>query len=101
MTIAKHSYEKQIAKAARRAHEGSQLGREPIGFVGVDSGKIMVVDPASAEQYDVSNNWILSDTGREIGVVFDTEIGDGLFPVYENRNADGELVSIEIRILES
>ena len=65
-----------------------------IGVVGCDSGRIAVVDPAHLEAAEGSVRlpaWNLHTS-------FDTEIGDGEFTVYEERDRWGRLRRVIIEL---
>lgn len=76
-----------------------------IGYVGVDSGKIAIVDPcyskdkhfqmALKEEIFIDKFTQISfPNGSDCAVVFSTVIGDGVFPVYAKKTKNG----IEIKI---
>ena len=83
-----------------------------VGAVGVDTGTVMIADPCYAEDmakqvivaYEARENF--ADTtewgfhGREkdgvAGVISTTGIGDGCFPVYVKRDAEGNVVALMI-----
>lgn len=65
-----------------------------IGVVGCDSGRIAVVDPVHLEATEGSVRlpaWNLHTS-------FDTEIGDGEFTVYEERDRYGRLKRVIIEL---
>lgn len=96
------------------------MERELIGHVGVDSGQLMVIDPCY-----VDSEWVHGDftdtsgsyrkasdltklSSRSHGIlpfklghpgmaaVFASGYGDGLYPVYAHKNAEGRVVRVEI-----
>ena len=100
---------------------------EQIGACGVDSGLLMVVDPAyvlrykrheeelrernatpkEKPTYDDLLDALHNDPSRPRrssfvdyggGVVFSTQLGDGVYPVYAIYNRQGELLRVEILI---
>lgn len=97
------------------------MKKELIGYVGVDSGQLMIVDPCYIDSHwkhegsdgnsgadeDFSYNGAcqatLSDEGYgelSIGataaVVFRSGYGDGTYPVYTYKNKDNRIVRIEV-----
>lgn len=67
-----------------------------IGSVAVDSGQILIIDPCYVNRLGDDGVARSNDGTLELSVVTDTEIGDGLFPVYVRRNENG---CKEIRIV--
>ncbi len=77
---------------------------KPIGFVSVDSGLLLFADPCrvlTESEYEriVINNY----TNREeitrdefSGVMVDSPVGDGHFPVYAIKDDDGNVVRLVI-----
>jgi hypothetical protein len=76
--------------------------RELIGYVGVDSGTIAVLDPCNAG--DLANVPWPPEQGQlpypmghpGLAVVSATRSGDGYFPVYAETDDDGQIVSVVI-----
>lgn len=58
-----------------------------IGVVACDSGKICVVDPSHIEAHQDS----IHLPAWNLHTAFDTEVGDGEFTVYEERDRHGKL----------
>lgn len=79
-----------------KADEGTRL--QKVGHVGVDSGRVMLVDPCYAERVksgDIVSHIGISDlrhveSAVNMGVVAQTGVGDGLFPVIAEL-VDGKL----------
>ena len=88
------------------------------GYVTVDSGQLMVVDPSYVlegefedKQSDYgascrvmhtsgsgSGEWVASGVaGTAVGSLTN---GDGRFPVYVEENSDGAVVSLHVRLIE-
>lgn len=65
-----------------------------IGTCACDSGQLTVIDPCYLETEQAVN----SRYNLKFGTAFSTEIGDGCFPVYEQRNRNGKLCRIVIQI---
>ena len=66
-----------------------------IGCVSSDSGRLSVLDPSHLGVYEAGSvclpNWNLYTS-------FDTEIGDGEFTVYEQRDTKGRLRRVVIEL---
>jgi len=76
-----------------------------IGHVAVDSGQIIMIDPCYegedlAAHPEKTNQLVFAKNSITAAVLFDTEVGDGMFPVYAHRNKDGELTKIVISLGE-
>ena len=82
---------------------------EHVGFVAVDSGTIVFADPCTGEfvakefdqlveneDYDWECRQLFYGHGIEAAVIVDTGIGDGMFPVFVTRNAEGQIVEATI-----
>lgn len=78
-----------------------------IGHCGVDSGQILLIDPCyvykdeygSGGDYDQCCRITLSDDGAgqtDLGVVTSSGYGDGVYPVYAKKDANGRIVSVTI-----
>lgn len=81
------------------------MKRMLIGHVAVDSGQLLIIDPAyegeDLEAHpDKPNQLVVARHQNDAAVAFNTEIGDGYFPVYAYRNDQGELSSITISLVE-
>jgi hypothetical protein len=75
--------------------------RELIGYVGVDSGTVAVLDPCNAGDLAKAPwpelgqmNYPMGHPG--LAVVSATRSGDGYFPVYAETDDDGQIVSVVI-----
>ena len=66
-----------------------------IGCVSCDSGNLSVLDPC---HLSVSDSGAVSLPAWNLHTSFDTEIGDGEFTVYEQRDRRGRLRKIVIEI---
>lgn len=88
-------------------------GLERIGTCAVDSGRLMLLDPAyvadfpkgalkAAAQADepVTQLGVTERRRRTLGVVASTGIGDGLFPVYAERDGAGRVRAVSVRFDE-
>ena len=83
---------------------------ELIGHIGVDSGTVMVGDPcygsneapgalmekiiASAQAGDA----ISTPRGDLLGIVVPTAYGDGVYPVFARRSADGRIAQLTVEV---
>ena len=82
-----------------------------IGHCGVDSGQILLIDPCyvykdefdpdnpTGGDYDQCCRITLSDDGAgqtDLGVVTSSGYGDGVYPVYATKDANGRIVSVTI-----
>lgn len=93
------------------------MSRTLLGYCGVDSGQLIVVDPCylkewkdgeynkSDNHYGLACDATLSEAqGGEVlvagiagtGVAFSSGWGDGCYPVYAHYNSDGRIGKIEI-----
>ena len=80
---------------------------ELIGHCGVDSGQILLIDPCyvykddygSGGDYDQCCQITLSDSKAgqtDLGVVTSTAYGDGTYPVYAQRDAQGRIKQVTV-----
>lgn len=89
-----------------------------IGYCGVDSGQLLVIDPCYLSKWKdgdfagsdkVANNsyakacniTLTKQGGGEVeegGVVFASGYGDGNYPVIATYNSDGRIIKIEIKM---
>ena len=84
-----------------------------LGTTGVDSGQLLITDPCyptTADhkglfEYDNltlsgedNSKQVINKHGAEVGVVVNTTIGDGSFPVIANCHKDGTLLYLTIPI---
>jgi hypothetical protein len=88
-----------------------------IGYCGVDSGQLLVIDPCYLNKwkdgdYDpdkkLDNSYqraceitVAGDSAGEVqegGVVFASGYGDGNYPVVATYNPDGRIIKIEIKM---
>lgn len=94
-----------------------------VGYIGVDSGQVMLIDPCYIKSdfdgdmhdkpglnYAGACRVTLSDEGcgnfggpgqpEEMAFATRTAYGDGLYPVYIRRDADGRVAEMSIRFME-
>lgn len=96
-------------------------GWDLVGYCGVDSGQLMITDPCYLDEWVADecgdkvkekNNYSyagaceltiadnkggqLNKTGIEVGVVFASGYGDGVYPVYCKKNKDGRVVEVKV-----
>ena len=64
-----------------------------IGSVSSDSGSLSVIDPS---HIGVSETGKVRFPAVGLGTIFETEVGDGEFKVYELRDRNGRLMRIVI-----
>jgi len=70
-----------------------------IGEVAVDTGRICIIDPCNANEVkETMNKKIVNEAKIPLGIIFNTELGDGTYPIYEKRNQKGELLEVVIKI---
>ena len=84
-----------------------------LGTTGVDSGQLLITDPCyptTADHkglFDYGNlmlpendnsKQVINKHGAEVGVVVNTTVGDGSFPVIANYHKDGRLLFLTIPI---
>ena len=77
---------------------------KPIGFVSVDSGLLLFADPChvlTESEYDriVINNYTNKEEiarNEFFGVMVNSPVGDGHFPVYAIKDDDGNVVRLVI-----
>jgi len=80
--------------------------KKDIGYVAVDSGTLMIVDPCyvlDGGKYkkvmkmdlDKKNTLVVSGVGGT-ATVFRTAFGDGVYPVVAHYHKDGTLKSVEV-----
>lgn len=102
------------------------MKKELIGYVGVDSGQLLVCDPCyigsewEDENFDDRENpkanfsynsccqatlskeragQLLFKRGHEgVGVAFSSGYGDGYYPVFAEKNKDGRIVKVTIEM---
>ena len=93
---------------------------ELVGYIGVDSGQVMIVDPCYLNSYDPQDNaeWdldknkgtfsyqgfchkTLSDNVGQLNlaVVSSTGYGDGSYPVYAETNEDGRIARLVVEFI--
>ena len=87
------------------------MTRELVGYCGVDSGTILIIDPCYlnripeltdpdkwADACDMIYPKGKNDLPKEIfqGVMTNTRFGDGHFPVYVTKDAEGRVKKMEI-----
>ena len=82
---------------------------EYLGSTRVDSGQLLLTDPCyivDEGTFDYkkmcvqsgNSKTLINKYGLKVGVVMNTQVGDGCFPVYAKYNKKGELLKIEILI---
>jgi hypothetical protein len=87
----------KVSDEEKRAHE-----IELVGHVGVDTGTLVLIDPC----YAFDSTAIFDELGERAhaevpgaAVAVRTGYGDGWYPVYATRNADGRVIGIEIKFV--
>ncbi len=85
----------------------ARLKRESVGFIGVDSGSVLLGDPCywlSRPDYlrliDGEHGVITFDNGVGKGVWSDTGYGDGEYEVFVTKNRHGRTVKLEAVFIE-
>lgn len=92
-----------------------KLGKILLGYVTVDSGQLLIIDPCYLSEwkhgefapdddneynsYNAACELTLSDKrfGNVLGgIVFSSGYGDGNYPVYCNTDNDGVIIKVEI-----
>src|SRR5882762_3571708 len=77
---------------------------ELVGTVGVDSGRVAIIDPCNADKIDYEQDVVQDlrngDLEHAFGIIHDTAIGDGIHPVYAEY-IDDQLQSLTIRFWKS
>jgi hypothetical protein len=100
-----------------------QYNKILLGHVGVDSGQLLLCDPCYIQSeweqedfndevpkhnfsYNACSNITLNEEGggqlkykmghEGVGVAFSTGIGDGFYPVFQNFDEAGNLISVEV-----
>jgi len=79
------------------------MKKELIGYCGVDSGQLMITDPCYAltdSNYERVSEATLKDQTADVVIssvagnciAFSTNTGDGQYPVYIERHADGKQI---------
>ena len=67
--------------------------KKHLGTCSSDSGQLIITDPSY-----VNSGQAMGQPMDELAVSFNTEVGDGEFSVYEERNRYGQLKRIVIEI---
>lgn len=77
-----------------------------IGSVGVDSGRVLIVDPCYAKDAakyialgpePCDEHQYYFEAGPPCAVVSSTGVGDGIFPVEVRRDEDGTITELRVR----
>lgn len=84
---------------------------ERAGTVGVDSGHVLVTDPAYAKRLSAEFSTTILDqdafgvgkvkeTGIELGFVCQSGMGDGLYPVWIQRDKEGTITGLFVQFMD-